>query len=144
MSSYINGYGVNLNMVPKDDMDFLSLIKMDKDIYDDYKEYLKDIDVDTEDNDSAYGYVSDAEFNGYFGLCSLLCNIININEGLELCCDEQDTEFGMVFYPEVLPWKVNEKMRNITREELDDIFRKYINVLTKTPLIISEITLWVE
>lgn len=135
------GYGVNLNMIPENDMDFLSLIKMDDDIYEDYKNYLKDEEA-PENNDTAYDYISNFENDGYQGLCALMCFIINHNEYLELECHEQETEFGFVFLPQKYPWQYNEKTRTISREELDYIFRKYCNVLTKTPLIISDMLIY--
>lgn len=143
MASYYFGYGVNLGKLKSEKLNWMNLLSIDEFYLNDYKEYLEDNEIEDENMEGVFfDWVSNLEIGGYSGLSALVANIINEKEGLDLKCD--DYGYGTVYYPQVFPWEKSERMRNITKDELDAIFRKYIGLLTDEPINIEVVMMWEE
>lgn len=100
-----------------DDADINALVQ--------YANEFDNIDVDSfldERHDDAY--------EGY-GIGYYLKDVIKRNEDIELyACEDFDSNHYLLFTP-AYPWSdISEKQRNITKEEIDAIFRKYVNIVT--------------
>ena len=66
-----------------------------------------------------------------YGIGYYLKDIIKRNEDIELyACDDFGGNHYLLFTPSY-PWsKLSEKERNITKEEFNDILRRYVNIVT--------------
>ncbi len=85
-------------------------------------------DADLEDYcDAMYRANLDLAF---LGLASILKYVIQEAEGLELvACDNYDNEHFLIFTPQY-PWRMTEREKLVTEESLEDIFSKYVDILT--------------
>lgn len=84
--------------------------------YDDYVEFYRD-------------YMS--------GLATILKYAILEAENVELmACDSAEGKDYLLFPPDY-PWNKKERRRPGTKEEVDDLFQKYISVLTDEPIVID-------
>ena len=101
-----------------------------KDIADDYyenKEEGRDL------NDWLYGYES---CDGYYGLSALLADVIRELEGIDISCDDPHGVHYLGLSASA-PWSLNEKTRNISKEEYENILRTYISKFTDDELEIT-------
>lgn len=107
--------------------------------YEKNKEYFK------EDNDCElcelmewYGIYFDD--GCIYGLSALLKQVIFKFEGInvQICPDENKGCF--ILYLPSYPWKLTEKEKAITKEDLKKIYQKYISQLTDKPIEIDYIT----
>ena len=107
----------NTAMEYDDDMDINALVQ--------YANEFDSIDVN-----SFLDERHDDTYEGY-GIGYYLKDIIKRNEDIELyACDDFDGNHYLLFTPSY-PWsKMSEKERNITKEEFNDILRKYVNIVT--------------
>lgn len=71
------------------------------------------------------------------GLATILAVVINECEDIMLLATTDSCANAFLIMPEKLPWKLTDKQKALTEESLNDIFRKYINVLTDEPIIIE-------
>lgn len=66
----------------------------------------------------------------FLGLASILKYVIQEAEGLELvACDNYDDELFLIFTPQY-PWRMTEQEKLVTEEYLNDLFAKYVDILT--------------
>ena len=67
---------------------------------------------------------------GFLGLASILKYVMEEVEGLKfVACDNFDNEHFLIFTPQY-PWRMTEREQQVTEESLNDIFTKYVGVLT--------------
>lgn len=89
-------------------------------------EWLKENDIDNPTLEDYYEYDED----WCLGLATILKEVILEAEDIELtACNDFDDNRFLVYEP-WYPWELTEKDKSITRESLDEIFTKYISVLT--------------
>ncbi len=73
----------------------------------------------------------------YLGLATILKEVIWEAEGIELlACDNFDGMDYLIYEPSY-PWQISEKSMTLTEEKLADLFRKYVNILTDTPIVLD-------
>lgn len=72
------------------------------------------------------------ELNDY-GIAYILEKVIGEVEGIRLgyCDDEEGNRY--LLFPASYPWRMTDAERNVTKEALRDIFRKYAAVLSDDP-----------
>jgi hypothetical protein len=70
-------------------------------------------------------------------LAALLKEVILEVEGLDLlACDSEDGDKYLIYEPSY-PWKLSEVERSLTEERLQEMFKRYIGVLTDKPIDIT-------
>lgn len=82
-----------------------------------------------------YDFESD---NSYFGVAAFLREVIEYNEGINVCCDDPNGVHYLGISADA-PWGFNRKTAALSKEEFHDILRKYINKITDDEL---EIRWW--
>lgn len=71
------------------------------------------------------------------GLATLLKEVINEAEGIELtACDDYDCTKYLLYQP-CYPWQLTDKSRVLTEEDVRQIFHRYVGILTDTPVEID-------
>lgn len=79
---------------------------------------------------------ADLDF-AFLDLAAILKYVMEEVEGLEfVACDNYDNEHFLVFTPQY-PWRMTEAEKQITEESLNDLFRKYVRVLTDKEIAID-------
>lgn len=122
MEDVTYGYGFTLeDASPK----VLELIKEFPEDYSDYKEWLKEYDAE-EDNDSAMEWIDEGDggLTGY--LCRKIYKVDGINLVFDPCYDD-------IIFPENLPWLYEEKERNLSKQDVNKIFRKWLGKILDNP-----------
>ena len=72
---------------------------------------------------------ADLDF-AFLGLASILKYVMEEAEGLNfVACDNYDNEHFLIFTPQY-PWRMTEREKLVTEESLEDIFSKYVDILT--------------
>ena len=97
------------------------------------------------DPDKATAYASEVddclefyESGGDPGLCAILKDIIRTNEGIDVdCYDPNWSRNDHLGISAKRPWEFNEKTRNLSKEEFDEILTKYIRPFTSDELKIG-------
>lgn len=85
-------------------------------------------DADLEDYCDAM-YRANLDF-AFLGLASILKYVMEEAEGLNfVACDNYDNEHFLIFTPQY-PWRMTEREKLVTEESLEDIFSKYVDILT--------------
>ena len=73
----------------------------------------------------------------FYGIASVLSVVIEEVEGIRLvACDDYNC-LNYVMLPAWLPWDYNAKELKMTEESVEDLFRKYINILTDKQVTID-------
>ena len=86
--------------------------------------------------DEIYEYLFD--MNYWYGAASVLAEVINECEGIELCaCDDFDGRQYVMYQP-CYPWQLTERERSMTYDNIKDMFMKYVKVLTDDIVVIDE------
>ena len=131
----VYGYGVCISDIKTTVERLLNLASMDADVLQDVREYLdeiypngyKDEDLTLDDFE---------EFEGDYcerGVAYILCRVININEiTVEFADDFDGTPY--VLYTSSYPWFIRENEKSLTEKDVENIFKKYIRVLTDDPV----------
>ncbi len=122
----MNAYGFKVSDM-KGALQVMELAKELTELYGAFKNYLNDRNLtETEENFEEWirGYF---QMGTHHGLGAFITALINEKEGLELCCDD---DYEIIYFPAIIPWESNERMRTITKEEMDEIFHKWIGKLT--------------
>lgn len=67
---------------------------------------------------------------GFLGLASILKYVMEEAENLNfVACDNYDNEHFLIFTPQY-PWRMTELEKQVTEESLNNLFTKYVKVLT--------------
>lgn len=73
----------------------------------------------------------------YLGLATLLQKVIEEAEGIQMtACDDSNCH-NYLLYPPSYPWQLNDVERSLTEEQLTEIFRRYVQILTSRPIDID-------
>ena len=65
----------------------------------------------------------------YNGIPALIAKVIQEAEDIYVEAADDDNGFLYLYLCACMPWAYSEKERNLTNEDLDNIFRKYWNIL---------------
>ena len=98
------------------------------------EEYFKEWDIDDPTLDDYLEYDQD-----YFSdIAEILRGVIKEAEDVELTYADDFDGIGYLLLCPWYPWShVTEREKNLTIEEVDNIFRKYVNILTNKPITIE-------
>lgn len=97
------------------------------------QEWLDERGIPDPDSDDYMEY--DQDF--MLGLATILKKVILEAENIELeACDSSEGKDYLLFVPDY-PWNKKERRRLETEEEVENLFRKYISVLTDKPIVID-------
>lgn len=121
------GYGICTTDINEQNVDRLQeLLKAAPVFRAEIEDWLIETKTETPTWDDYMEYDSDC----YLGLATILKEVIEEAEGIELtaCDDSGGSEY--LLYQAKYPWETPEKERKLTKEQLDEIFRRYVNVLT--------------
>ena len=98
--------------------------------------YLADF-LETKDyNHEAYSigdWLYEFESDGYYGLSALLKEVIEDVEGIDITCDDPDGVHYLGISADV-PWHFNQKTKDLSEQEFENILRKYVNKVTNSEL----------
>ena len=75
------------------------------------------------------------------GLATILAEVIKDCEGVNFLGTSDAWCNCFLVFPESYPWKYTEKDMSMTEEKLNEIFHKYVSVLTDLPVDIKEQTI---
>ena len=98
---------------------------------------LEDILLNKED-DSGYGFkewVENYEYIAGYGFAAFIGDIINAAHGIDITVED-----SVVGIAEDVPWNFNEKTRNLSIENFQQIIAKYTNMFLDEPLDIKSWT----
>ena len=129
------GYGIDLGEHRKEDnfpgiLEFIK--KYTPDIYD---EIMKDADFKDDEAEGITKYVinwfNDYEYDGEDGLHAYLAFVMSKEEDIvfESYYDGYGSRY--VYIRAEMPWDYNEKIKSITKDEINGIFRKYISQISE-------------
>jgi len=101
-----------------------------------YENYLEDT---SDDEDYTFSkWIENFEFDGYYGLAAFLQEVISVIEEIDISCDDP-SGISYLGLSADTPWNFNEKTRNMSEKEYNEILAKYINKITDEVL---EIRWW--
>lgn len=107
------------------------------DIIEQFIDDMNHAEIDPDDNDLWAHEVDDwcdrYESEGYFGLDAVLKDIIRLNEGIDIICDDPNG-FHYLGIAADAPWTFNQKTRELSKAEFENILTKYIQPFTKDEL----------
>lgn len=123
------GYGFCVDDIHTTPDKLLKLAAMRPDVLRDVRSYLNEIFPDGyKDEDLTMENFNDLEGDYCeYGLSYVLYNVINDLE-IIYANDYNGTEF--ILYTPTYPWHMHEEERNLTQDDVKNIFMKYISVLT--------------
>ena len=126
----IRGYGIQFDSKCGTDTTvdrIKQLLELAPEVKADVEAWLKDIDISL-DEVMVDDYADfDQDYNN--GIPALIAKVINAVEGIFVEAASDDDGVLYLYLCCCMPWGYNEKERNLTAEELEDIFRKYWNIL---------------
>lgn len=130
---HIYGYGVKVDEIKGVTVDKLQkLLSLAPKYEEEVNDWLKDCDIDSPTLEDYYEYDQDY----CLGLATILSEVILEVEGIYLTpCEDFDGNQYLLYEPRY-PWTSTEKDKIMTTEKLNEIFTKYVSVLTdEMPLI---------
>ena len=131
-SWHFYGYGIKVDEigdVPKERIEALiDLAPVFKDKIRKELDEMQVKDADLEDYCDAM-HNADLDFS-FLGLASIMKCVMEEVEGLEfVACDNYDNEHFLIFTPQY-PWRMTDQEKQVTEEALEDLFTKYVSILT--------------
>lgn len=130
------GYGICVDDIKTTAEKLLKLASIKEDVSKEVREYLdeiypngyKDEDLTLEDFEELEGDYCER------GVSFVLYQVID-----EIIVDFVDDYYGTpyILYTPTYPWRMTEKERNLTEEDVANVFRKYVGVLTDEPIEID-------
>lgn len=136
----VTGFGVNIEVIDNVDIDDkLKFIKkylpevyeeLQSNISDLHKKNIVDMTNTSEYIDYCNQWIADYE-NDYAakGFGAIFADAMNMNEtdfDVEFCSGNED---GAVVYVDCLPWVMTDRVKQMTREDMENVFMKYLNDL---------------
>ena len=71
------------------------------------------------------------------GLATILQNVIEEAEGLTFtACDDHDGLKYLIYQP-CYPWQITDKERDLTEMRLNEVFSRYVGMLTDEVVLVS-------
>lgn len=132
------GYGVcvdNINTTPER---LLKLAALDPKLMEDVREYLDDyFGEDYKDEDLTMDVFNELE-GDYCerGVAYVLYNVIPNDELQVVYCDDYNG-IPYILYMPTYPWYFKEHEKNLTEDNVREIFAKYIRILTDEDVVID-------
>lgn len=138
----MNGYGINLSEAKfKNLREFIETY--DKKFYEEMVEDFRDSDVEMSDL-NIEGYLDNYENGcGYYGISAYLADVINEHEGLDLRAYDEVYP-GYIYVAANYPWAFDENMRKLTKENLHEIFVRYLSEIIEEPIKCEDLEIWVS
>ena len=126
---HVYGYGICTDTIKTTPEKIENLLTQAPKLRECIHDYFRDCEIDTPSVDD-YTETAEDLFETCYGIATLLKAVVSEAEGLDLiACDDYDCSNYLVFTPEY-PWQMTEIERGMTEEKLNEIFRKYVNILT--------------
>lgn len=126
------GYGVRLDFTNAEKLHLHNLVEyLEPDMKECYDIFLSDNELeDSEESFSEFtdDYLSNVN-SSESGLSALLADLILENDGINLSCDD-----GCIYLSPDYPWRMNERVKALSREEYEYVIRKWVNVITDEEL----------
>lgn len=73
----------------------------------------------------------------YLGLATILQQVIEEADGLCLtACDDSSGRTYLIYQPRY-PWEITEKELDLTEDKLNELFSRYVSILTDDPIEID-------
>jgi len=94
---------------------------------------FKDCDIDNPTIDD----YEECDGDRYLGFATILSEVIYEAEGIELLPCDDFNSCRYLIYPPIYPWQMNEIDLSMTEEKIDELFQKYISIITDTPIEIT-------
>lgn len=131
---HTNGYGICVSDIGNPPVERLrDLLAMAPVFQKDIQEWLNERGIMDPDSDDYMEY--DQDF--MLGFATIIKKVILEAENVELeACDSSGGKDYLLFVPDY-PWNKKERRRLETEEEVEDLFHKYISVLTDEPINID-------
>ena len=128
------GYGICTDQIEVDSVEKLEeLLSYAPKHQNEYQAYFKECGISDPDVEDYFEFDRDC----YYGLATILKKVIEEVEDIELfACDDFDCRDYLI-YPYTYPWLITEKERDLTEEKLEQLFKKYVSILTDKPIDID-------
>lgn len=128
-NTIVHGYGICASDIETTAEKLLKLARMNSEVEEEIREYLSGMFPDGyEDNDLT---IEDFDnFEGYYnerGVASVLRDLIDTELPVEYVDSYGDS---YILYMPNFPWDMNDQEKNLTQQDVEKIFEKYIKVLT--------------
>lgn len=140
----IDGFGFCVDNIETTMERALKLAALNEEIYEDLKDYINDIREEagfTEedgytDEDITIDFIDEFEGNyGERGLTTILREVISQELPVAFADDFDGTDF--ILYCPSYPWGLNANEKNLTKQDVINIFNKYLSILTDEPIAID-------
>ena len=124
----IVGYGFCVDDIQVASADRLKkLISLAPEFENDINQWMEDWELAGSSVDEYFEYEDDSS---YTGLAPILRFVIEEVEGIGLIvCDDYNSNMYLLFGPRY-PWNITETEKTMTEEKLNDMFRKYISIIS--------------
>ncbi len=131
---HIDGYGICVDHIKIDSVDRLEeLLSLAPKYRQEIHKWFKDCDIVEPTIDDYLEFDQDY----YLGLATLLKNVIEEADGMELtACDDFDGIDFLVYEP-CYPWQMTKEDLSMTEEKVVQLFRKYVSILTDQAIAIE-------
>lgn len=103
-------------------------------------EYRKEIHKWFEESEITEPTVEDYEEfdqDWYGGLATMLQSVIREVEGIEFEYADDFNCNHFLLYPVCYPWQLTDKEKSFKEEDVENIFRKYVSILTDKAIVID-------
>ena len=81
--------------------------------------------------------VTEPDWDDYMGLATILQQVIEEADGLCLtACDDSSGRTYLIYQPRY-PWEITEKELDLTEDKLNELFSRYVSILTDDPIEID-------
>ncbi len=128
------GYGICVDDIKTQDVSRLrALLELAPEFKTKIEGWLSESEVEEPSWDDYMEF--DQDF--YLGLATILKEVIE--EAEEICltaCDDYNSVSYLLYQP-MYPWNMDRMDRGLTEEKVAEIFRRYVNVLTDSPIDID-------
>lgn len=128
----IYGIGFQIKIEPRELQKFLQNHRESLNQLKDVESVLECLDLDEDDfEDALLGF----EYwpNNGFGdsLTAIIADIMSVETGLPIAYypPAEDDDHESILYEQAYPWEMNDKERNLTKDELTTMFEKYAKEL---------------
>lgn len=125
-----DGFGFCVDDIETTPERVLKLAALNETTLSDLREYLDSIYEDGyKDEDLTMDDINEFEGEyGYRGISTILCEVIDQELCVELADDFDGTNF--ILYCPRYPWILSEADKALTKQDVENIFNKYITILT--------------
>lgn len=128
------GYGICVDDIQEQSVQRLqALLKLAPKLDGKIRAWLSDLSVTEPDWDDYMEFDRDY----YLGLATILQQVIEEADGLCLtACDDSNGRTYLIYQPRY-PWEITEKERDLTEDKLNELFSRYVSMLTDDPIDID-------